>query len=287
MNLRKRWSKVLSRLRTYPDRVPSAQPAAERPAVGKLLAGRTVLVTGGAGNIGRAIALESAGEGANVVIVDIDDTARTALERELAEFPGWCKGYHCDMSRTGEIDRLCATLHSEDILVDVLVNNVGVQDRARSVVDLDIDEWQQTFATNVFGPMYLTRCVARALIENGRQGSILFVTSIHQWVIRRYAGYSASKGALGMIVKELSVDLAAHGIRVNGIAPGWVAEDAAGQPLLQRVAPLHQRSIRPCYIGRAAVYLASDYHSFHTTGSVLKIDAGLSLSNYLVQRQGG
>jgi hypothetical protein len=56
--------------------------------------------------------------------------------------------------------------------------------------------------------------------------------------------------------------------------------------LLQRVAPLHQSSIRPCYIGRAAVYLSANHYSFHTTGSVLKIDAGLSLSNYLV-RAGG
>lgn len=284
MRHRKRLAKVLSRLRKPGEKVPPVAPSANLALSRKLLDGRTVLVTGGASNIGRAIAIESASEGANVVIVDIDDEARMAVERELAEYPGWSKGYHCDMSHSAEIDGLCATLQSENILVDVLVNNVGMQDRARSVVDLDIDEWQRTFATNVFGPMHLTRCVARALIDNGRQGSILFVTSIHQWVIRRYAGYSASKGALGMIVKELAVDLAPHGIRVNGIAPGWVAEDAAGQPLPQRVAPLHQSSVRPCYIGRAAVYLAADYYSFHTTGSVLKIDAGLSLNNYLVQR---
>ena len=88
----------------------------------------------------------------------------------------------------------------------MLENNVGVKDKTRSLVDLDIGEWQQTFAVNVFGPMYLTRCIARSMIDTGRQGSILFLTSIHQWIIRRYASYSASKGALGMIVKELAVD---------------------------------------------------------------------------------
>lgn len=271
--LKKPWEKV------QPPAVHAGSSADQN-----LLEGRTVLVTGGASNIGKEVAIESARQGANVVIVDIDDEARASLKRDLAQYPGRVKDYKCDLSRSAEIDRLCETLKKENILIDVLVNNVGVQYETRSIVDLDIDEWQKTFATNVFGPMYLTRCIARSMIDNSRQGSILFITSIHQWIIRRYASYSASKGALGMIIKELAVDLAPHGIRVNGIAPGWVAEDAAGKALLQRIAPLHQSSIRPCYIGRAAVYLSADHYSFHTTGSVLKIDAGLSLHNYLVQR---
>ena len=85
-----------------------------------------------------------------------------------------------------------------------------------------------------------------------------------------------------MIVKELALDLAPHQIRVNGIAPGWTAEDKHQTPFRQRHAPLHNSSINPRYIGRAAVYLASDYFSKFTTGTVIKVDAGLSLYNHRV-----
>ncbi len=286
MRYRNTLARVLSRLKKPREIIRPAPVHAGSSADRNLLDGNTVLVTGGASNIGREVAIESARQGANVVIVDIDDEARESLVQELvqARYPGRVGSYHCDVSSRAGIDRLCENLKKDNILVDVLVNNVGVTSETRSVLDLDIDEWQDTFGTNVFGPMYLTRSIARSMIDNKRQGSILFITSIHQWIIRRFVTYSATKGALGMIIKELAVDLAPHGIRVNGIAPGWITESAEGEPLLQRIAPLHQRSIRPCYIGRAAVYLSADHYSFHTTGSVLKIDSGLSLKNYLVKR---
>lgn len=286
MRYRNRLARILSRLKKLQNITRPAPVHAGSSADRNLLDGNTVLVTGGASNIGKEVVIESARQGANVVILDIDDEARESLEQDLvqARHPGRVKSYHCDLSSRTEIDRLCENLKKDNILVDVLVNNVGVTSESRSVLDLDIDEWQNTFGTNVFGPMYLTRCIARSMIDNSRKGSILFITSIHQWTVRRFVTYSATKGALGMIINELAVDLAPHGIRVNGIAPGWVAENAAGSPLEQRVAPLHQSSIRPCYIGRAAVYLSADHYSFHTTGSVLKIDAGLSLQNYLMKR---
>ena len=123
------------------------------------------------------------------------------------------------------------------------------------------------------------------MIDNNIDGAIIFITSIHQWTIRGEPSYTASKAALGMIVKELAIDMAPHRIRVNGIAPGWVAENEQGLPLIHRYVPLHNCSINPRYIGRAAVYLASDYFSEFTTGTVLKIDAGLSLYNHYVDRE--
>jgi NAD(P)-dependent dehydrogenase (short-subunit alcohol dehydrogenase family) len=115
-------------------------------------------------------------------------------------------------------------------------------------------------------------------------GSILFVTSIHESVLSRWLSYSASKAALRMIIQELAMNLASHGIRVNGIAPGWVAEDDSGKTLDFEPAPLHHTSINPCYIGRAAVYLSSEYFSRFTTGTIITVDAGLSLHSYLTLR---
>jgi NAD(P)-dependent dehydrogenase (short-subunit alcohol dehydrogenase family) len=78
------------------------------------------------------------------------------------------------------------------------------------------------------------------------------------------------------------VELAPHNIRVNGIAPGYIDEDKKGRPIPHRYTPLHRSSISSLYVGRAAVYLSSEYFSKYTTGSVLKIDAGLSLYNHLL-----
>ena len=87
-----------------------------------------------------------------------------------------------------------------------------------------------------------------------------------------------------MAIKELAIDLAPYNIRVNGIAPGWVEEDYKNQPKPHPYTPLRQSSINPRYIGRAAVYLAADYFSRFTTGTVLTIDAGLSLYSYRVHQ---
>jgi NAD(P)-dependent dehydrogenase (short-subunit alcohol dehydrogenase family) len=87
-----------------------------------------------------------------------------------------------------------------------------------------------------------------------------------------------------MIIKELALDLAPYHIRVNGIAPGYIDEDKNGNPITHKYTPLYKSSINPRYIGRAAVYLSSDFFSRFTTGTVLKIDAGLSLYNHLIDQ---
>lgn len=148
----------------------------------------------------------------------------------------------------------------------------------------DLEEWHKVFDTNLFGPMYLTKLITQGMINHHTNGAIIFITSVHQWTIRRNPAYSASKGALGMIIKELAVDLAPHRIRVNGIAPGHVYKDPYDQLISDRYVPLYNSTIHPRYIGRAAVYLASDYFSKYTTGTVLKIDAGLSLYNNHVDK---
>lgn len=102
------------------------------------------------------------------------------------------------------------------------------------------------------------------------------MTSIHQWVPNGDPAYSASKAALGTVIRELALELAPHGIRVNGIAPGYVNEDEEGRPVPHPDTPLGGVSVAPRYIGRAAVYLCADHFSRHTTGTVIKVDGGLS-----------
>lgn len=260
---------------------PRPAPAQTLGTGERLLVGRNVLITGAGANIGRGIALEMAMQGANIHFTDLDAAACARLERELAVHPVAVRAFVADVADPNATDALLDALACAGIVIDILVNNVGVAAKPHTPDAPGIDEWRRTFDTNLFGPIHLTQRIAATLRQRGMPGSIIFLTSIHQWAVRFDQVYSSSKAALGMLVRELAAQLAPHGIRVNGIAPGWVAEDADGNPLRHPHTPLRGSSINPCYIGRAAVYLASDHFSRHTTGTTLKIDSGLSLYNHL------
>jgi NAD(P)-dependent dehydrogenase (short-subunit alcohol dehydrogenase family) len=248
-----------------------------------LLLGKNVLITGAGANIGKSIAIEMAKQGANILFAEIDEDRCAGLERELSEYPIMSKGFLTDVSNPVAIDCLYRSLVQDYVGIDVLVNNVGMQ-HYRTEGGHPLEEWHKMFDTNLFGPMYLTKLISETMINNSIHGSIIFITSIHQWAVRRMPSYSSSKAALGMIIKELALDLAPHNIRVNGVAPGWIKEDHVARTIRQKHTPLHESSINPCYIGRAVVYLASDYFSKFTTGTVIKIDAGLSLYNHIAEQ---
>jgi NAD(P)-dependent dehydrogenase (short-subunit alcohol dehydrogenase family) len=254
----------------------AAQP--ERLVTDKLLAGTSALITGAARNIGRGIALEMAAHGADVYCTDIDAEGCSLLAAELAQLAIKSRVFLSDIGKSSDADSLCVALRNEGIEINALVNNVGIA----------ASDMQQVLQTNVIGPAYLTEAISKRMIERGLPGSILFVSSIHQQTVHRWsAAYSASKGALGMLIKELALDLARHQIRVNGIAPGAVEEDQHGGTVPSPFTPLRGSSISPAYIGRAAVYLTAEYFSRHTTGSVVTIDGGLSLFNYMSAIEAG
>lgn len=247
----------------------------------KLLARKNVLITGAGRNIGRSIAHEMAKQGANVFFTDIDEELCKNVENELKQKDANVRGFHIDCSNINELDKLITTMKNEKLSIDVLVNNVGIPKEIKPFKDINLEEWQKIFDTNVFSPGYLTKHIAQTMVENRICGSIIFITSIHQWIAFGMSSYSTSKAALGMLVKELAMEFAQYKIRVNGIAPGWIAEDDKGNPLYHEATPLYKSSVNPRFIGRAAVYLASDYFSKFTTGSIVKVDAGLSLHSYL------
>jgi NAD(P)-dependent dehydrogenase (short-subunit alcohol dehydrogenase family) len=286
MRLKQAVSRYLRALKrpSQEQRVETWRQGPEHPLAmdGRLLSGKNVLVTGAGPNIGKGIALEMADQGANIYFTNVDSAWCKQLAEHLKSFPVQSQGFVSDISKPEAIAQLCDTLAQQQVAIDVLVHNAAVQIEAGLFEALDLHGWHQTFDTNVFGPMVLTRRVAQNMIQASIRGSIIFITSIHQWLNAGWPSYSASKAALGMIVQELAVELAPYGVRVNAIAPGWVAEDEHGTPLYSKYSLLHQVSVKPCYIGRAAVYLASDYFSSFTTGTVLKIDAGMSLYDHSV-----
>lgn len=242
-----------------------------------LLANSTALVTGAGRNIGRAITIEMLKQGARVVAVDVDETS---LERLAASIPEADRGRLS--TKTGSIaeqdsvDRICASLDESDVHIDTLVNNVGIHPDLNRTLKGEFADWRLGFETNVIGPYRLARAITDRMVARGATGNVIFLSSVNQWQVRGNPAYSASKAAVGMIVKELADELADKGIRINGIAPGAVIEeDREGRQIHLAHTPLHQIAIPPRYVARTAVYLASDYFSRHTTGSVVVLDAGL------------
>lgn len=239
-----------------------------------LLRERNVLVTGAGRNIGRSIAVEMARQGGAIYFTDVDAHAVERLTTDLETMGARGRGFVSNIASPGDVAALCELLDREGIVVDVLANNVGITSRG-GIRTMNMVDLRTVFETNVFGPIELTQAIVKRLIAAERPGSILFVTSVHQWSTFGDLAYAASKAALGMVVKELAHELAAHRIRVNGIAPGAVAATEHDELTPFAASVLGGTSIHPSYIGRAAVYLAAEYFSEFTTGTVLTVDAGL------------
>lgn len=113
-------------------------------------------------------------------------------------------------------DYLYNCLVQSNTNIDILVNNVGIHCEKKGIDHISQGEWDKTFHINVFGPMDLTRLISQIMKNNRIFGSIIFVSSIQQFTPSRSMGYSSSKAALGIIIKELALKLAAHNIRVIG-----------------------------------------------------------------------
>ena len=91
--------------------------------------------------------------------------------------------YCSDVSKVEDIERLCESLKENDIEVDILVNNAAIQFENDTIQTFKGAEWQQTFETNLIGPLHLTKIISDRMIQSGTEGSILFITSIHQWAV--------------------------------------------------------------------------------------------------------
>lgn len=243
---------------------------------------RTVLVTGAAHNLGLAIARQFAAEGAHVVT-----HARTRDDAEAAAAAIAASGATADpvwfdLAEPAAIERGFAELDDRGTVVDVLVLNaahLGLSEEG--TIDQTFDFFDEVMAVNVSGAYRCSVLVARRLIAEGRRGAIVVISSLAgERAIHGRLAYNTSKAAVDGLVRSLAIDLAPDGIRVNGIAPGYVwsdrwegisaAEAAARRSLIPAGVETTQGEI-----ARLAVFLASDA-SPTLTGERIVIDGGLS-----------
>ncbi len=252
-------------------------PSVQRPG---RLEDRTAIVTGGCGGIGLATARRFAEEGANVVVADLDDTAGQAAAIEV-------NGIYvrCDVTDPDQVEAMVRTAHETYGSVDIAFNNAGISPPDDdSILDTGLEAWRRVQEVNLTSVYLCCKAVLPYMREQGR-GSIINTASFVavMGAATSQISYTASKGGVLAMSRELGVQFAREGIRVNALCPGPV-----DTPLLRELfAKDPERAARRLVhipmgrfgdaleIANAVVFLASDESSF-VTASTFLVDGGIS-----------
>ncbi len=249
------------------------------------LTGKTALVTGGGRGIGRHIAVGLAEAGARVIVASRKLERCEAVVKEIEAGGGHASALRADVGKAEDVSALVDAALARAQRIDVLVNNAGIVWGAPTF-DYPLDGWDKVFAVNVRGLWLLTQAIARHMAERGG-GSIVNIASTSAFVGAEESeqpavAYNASKGAVVALTTDLAVKLAAHGIRVNAIAPGLFDTDMMES--LRRDPARLERFLtgvparRPGAaddIKGAVVFLASDAAAY-VTGQTLRVDGGMT-----------
>lgn len=247
------------------------------------LTDRVAIVTGGGRGIGRAIALAFAEAGADVVV-----TARTTeqIEGVAREIEGLGRrglALTADVAKIKDIDAIVRRTMEKFGKIDILVNNAGISPYYTRAEKITPEMWDTLMAVNLRGLFFCCQAVGKVMIEQKR-GNIINMASIDAVIgAPKLVAYAASKGGAVQITRTLALEWAQHNIRVNAIAPGFVATEFTrgmreNERLRQMLIDMHPigRLAEAEDIVGAALYLASDASSF-VTGSVLMVDGGATV----------
>jgi NAD(P)-dependent dehydrogenase (short-subunit alcohol dehydrogenase family) len=248
------------------------------------LKGKTVLITGGAVNIGRATALRLAQAGANIAIIYHKSAGEIAnLSQEINKLGVDHITLQANITNETEVKNVLNTIHEHFGAIDVLVNNAGVFGLSMQE-DLQSDEWDKVFDLNVKGLFMITRECIKQMKQNTRGGAIVNMASINGLHpgFGQTAHYDASKGAVIAYTKSLAGELAQFNIRINAVAPGLVdsknlrtyAPDLA--QMVEKRTPLQKIATHED-IANAVLFLSSKISS-HITGEVIVVDGGYLLT---------
>ncbi len=241
------------------------------------LSGRVAFVTGASRGIGRAIALRLAAEGATVAACARADHARPAAD-EIVAAGGAAQALSVDVTDAGSLkEAVRATLERFD-RIDILVNNAGIV-RDQLLLRMQREEWDAVIATNLTAAFTCTQAVLRPMLKQ-RRGRVINVGSVvGQSGNPGQANYAASKAGLIGFSKALAREVAARGITVNVVAPGFIETDmtarldAAARGTLAEQIPAGRLG-RPEDVAAAVSFLASDEASY-ITGQIVGVNGGM------------
>jgi NAD(P)-dependent dehydrogenase (short-subunit alcohol dehydrogenase family) len=257
-------------------------PRFEAPAYhasGKLK-DKVALVTGGDSGIGRAVAVLFAREGANVAIVHLPEEEQDARDTMAAIEKEGARGLSIpgDVSQSEFCEQAVTHTVEEFGKLDILVNNAAYQQHQSKLEDIDDEQWDKTFRTNIYGYFFM----ARAAVAHLKRGSVIINTGSITGLegSAQLLDYSSTKGAINAFTKSLAQNLLDRGIRVNCVAPGpvWTPLNVADKSAKDvskfgKQTPM-ERPAQPEEVAPAFVFFASEADSSYITGEVLTLLGG-------------
>ena len=265
---------------------PSDLAASAKFAVSNRLQGKVAVITGSSSGIGQAIAVRLAAEGASVIVNYIGGAQRAEDTRAFIDKSGG-KAFvvQGDVSKAADRDNLIDQAYLQFGRCDILVNNAGVEIGA-DFWDVTEEDYDKVLNINLKGAFFLSQAFVKRLIDAKQPGRIINISSVHEdMVFPHFDSYSASKGGLRMLMRNLAVELGPHNITVNNVAPGAIVTPINRsllnnkeqlQALLNNI-PLGRMGTSAEVAGLVA-YLACE-EAAYITGSTFIMDGGL-MRNY-------
>ena len=242
---------------------------------------KIAIITGGGSGIGLAIAEKFVQHKIRTIIVGRDEQKLSTAKQKLGEF---CDAVSADLNDLVSIPKLVQSIIDKYGKIDVLVNNAGINMK-KEFTEVTDEDFRKIILTNLSAVFSLSREVVKCMLDTNTKGSIINISSMaSQYGIPKVIAYTASKSAIEGMTRAMAVELSPKGIRVNCIAPGFIATEMSAKALNndpERKSKAMGRTPmgmmgQPSDIGDAAVFLASDMSNY-VTGVVLPVDGGNSI----------
>lgn len=242
------------------------------------LQGKTAVVTGAGRGIGQAIALALARAGANIAVVELKEEFAEETVSKVTEMGQTARAYATDVSSFDAVHETISAIHADFDKIDILVNNAGIT-KDTLLMRMDEAQWDAVLSINLKGAFNCTHAVSKIMMKQ-REGRIVNIASIIGLIGNAgQANYAASKAGLIGLTKSTAKELAARGVNVNAIAPGFIqtqmtdvlSEDVKKQML----ALIPQKELgTPGDVADATLFLCSEL-SRYITGQVIVVDGGM------------